>query len=382
MLWHLTKQPWVAALGAGLLMSSPMLAYYGPGFMPDAPAFSLILLMGACLMRADQTQKVIWLWAAALCAMLAMMLKISLAILPLALSASWFWGNWKGSTLWNSRQPALATAAAFVAVALCRWWISDYNAARQAHYFFADIRPIWWYNWAAIKEILHGIVGFGMPAYASAGLYLAVFGSLWFWVKNWRSTPFIWHRSILLVEIGCFLYLLLWFRMLREHDYYAICLMVLPALILLQGIGLAIKQLGEKTVVRALAICWLLGLWHCHYVLDKRLQLAFHPANTLTIPPDAFLTNGELSKVGIPQTARYLCPEDPSPNIALSALQRHGWTNYNFGNQITLDTLQHYANPYGLQFLALRDTTDYTPLYRQFFPVKQLTLRGWHIYQR
>jgi hypothetical protein len=170
--------------------------------------------------------------------------------------------------------------------------------------------------------------------------------------------------------------------MLCEHDYYAICLLILPLLILLKGVTLALQHWSAKTITRLLLACWLVGLVHCSYVLQKRMHLAIAPPNTLTLPAAAFLTPQQLEATGLPTFARLLCPEDPSPNIYLSALQRPGWTNYNFQHQYTADTLSHYCQRFGLTHLALRDTSAYTPLFQEVFPTKTAQLAGWHIYSR
>jgi hypothetical protein len=81
-------------------------------------------------------------------------------------------------------------------------------------------------------------------------------------------------------------------------------------------------------------------------------------------------------------SAKVFCPQDPSPNIALFALQRHGWTAYNFGDRITADTLQKYQTQFGLSHLALRDTAFYNPLYHRFFPHKAGAAKGWYFYAR
>jgi hypothetical protein len=383
---QLSKRPVIAALGAGLLSTSPILAYYGPNFLPDMPAFCMILVMSACLLRAEQSQRVSWIWAAAACAALGIMLKLSMAILPLALVLSWGLGRyrrqWSAASIWRTQWPSMAIALVFCAVAACRWWISQYNAAHQAQYFFADIRPIWRYDWLAIRDILKGIGSFGLPAYASAGLYLASLGSVYGWLKHRKSVAFIWQKTLLFASLGCFSYVLLWFRMLREHDYYAICLLILPGLLLPTGIGLAMRRYTEKTILYTLGICWFVGLWHCHYILNKRLEFAFHPPSTLNLPPEAFSAADQLTNVGIAPDAKILCPEDPSPNIALLALQRHGWTNYNFGDRITVDTLQRYQDRFGLEYLALRDTVRYAAVYRAFFPTRVGAVEGWYLYGR
>jgi hypothetical protein len=380
-----THKPVLAALGTAVLMSSPMLVYYGVSFLPDAPAFFMLLIMGACLWRAEQRQSAFWIGMAAVFAALAMMLKISMAILPFSLIMTWAMGKrqkqWSASTVWGNQAPFWAIVAMIGVVAWCRWWIFQYNTQHHADYFFADIRPIWWYNGPEILEILKGICFFGLPAYASAGLYLACLGSLILYLKHRKSMAFIWQKSMLFLTFACFSFVLIWFRMLREHDYYAICLMVFPAVILLLGLHQATRQFEERTILFSLGFCWLLGIAHSHYLLDRRLQEAYFPRSTRNLPPQAFLHPDQLKEAGIPPAARFLCPEDPSPNIALLALNRQGWSDYNFGNRITNDTLQKYINTCGLSHLALRDTLNYNLLYQHFFPVRLTELGGWYTYR-
>jgi len=383
---QLGRCPVMAVLGAGLMLTSPILTYYGPSFLPDAPAFCLILMMMACLFRAEQRQSELWFCAAALAATLAILLKLSMAIVPLALAITWGLGKWKRQwppdSLWNSRWPLVAITGVAGTVLGFRWWIAEYNALHHATYFLASTRPVWHYDWPFIRETMVMVGRTGLPVYASAGLYLACLGSLWLSIKHWKATPFVVRNVLVFTVLGGAGYFLLWFRMFREHDYYAICLLTIPALLLLNGARLAMLRLAEKYIMYALGLCLLLGIWHNHYVLSKRLHLAFHPASSLNLPPDAFLLPNRLTEAGISPSAKVLCPQDPSPNIALLALQRHGWTAYNFGDRITADTLHKYHSNFGLSHLALRDTTLYSPLYRQFFPAKVFDGEGWYLYGR
>ncbi len=383
---QLTKRPAVAALGASLLLTSPILAYYGPSFLPDAPAFCCILAMIACLFRAEQRQSKGWLFVASLLAALAILLKLSMAIVPLALAITWGLGKWRRqwppNSLWGSRWPPVALAGVASIVLGFRWWIAEYNALHHATYFLASTRPIWHYDWPFIRETMLMVGRTGLPVYASAGLYMVGLGSLWLSVKHWKTTPFAIRTIFVFAVLGSAAYFLLWFRMFREHDYYAICLLAIPVLLLLNGARLVALRLAEKHTIYALGLCLLLGMWHNQYVLSKRLHLAFHPASSLNLPPDAFLSPNRLTEAGIPESAKVLCPQDPSPNIALLALQRHGWTAYNFGDRITADTLRKYHVNFGLSHLALRDTALYSPMYRQFFPIKIFDGGGWYLYRR
>jgi len=110
----------LAALCGSLLANAPILAYYSPDFLPDAPAFWGIMLMLACLLQAERSQKPRWLVLAALLAILAVSLKLSLAILPVALVLSWVLGRWQHRwpihSLWNSRWPPLILSGSTLAI--------------------------------------------------------------------------------------------------------------------------------------------------------------------------------------------------------------------------------------------------------------------------
>ncbi|MEZ4943602.1 MAG: glycosyltransferase family 39 protein [Saprospiraceae bacterium] len=385
-LLQLTRSPLLAALGAGLLLGAPILVYYGPNFLPDAPAFCFVLLMAACLFRAGQTQGKGWLLAATLCATVAVLLKLSLAIGPLALALSWFWSRKKDSLQsklpWNSPWLLAALTVFALIVAAFRWWVAAYNAGHHTAYFLTNTRPVWNYDWPFILETM-GLVGkAGLPVFASAGLYLAVLAALWLILKNWKTTPAFFRHLPGWTILGSAAYFLLWFRMFREHDYYFLCLLVLPALLLFLGFRLAAQYFSEKNLALGLGLFCLLGLGHNYHVQSKRLHLAFEPRTFENLPPEAFLPPGALQAAGIPVSARFLCPQDPSPNIALLALQRQGWTAYNFGDRITAEVLRQYQKEFGLTHLALRDTAWYGPLYRRYFPKRVYAEHGWYLYKR
>jgi hypothetical protein len=384
MILQQSKAPFLSALSAGLLMTSPIVGYYGVSFLPDMPAFCIILMMSASLWQAETRQKMTWLWVAAVLAALGILLKMSLAILPIALALTWVIGNdkqiWPKESIWDKKELFGAIAMVFLAVLMGRWWISDYNAQHHATYFFADIRPIWKYDLSAIGLILAGIIGFGLPAFASIGLYLAVFRSIGFCQKNWQNLSFFGQKTLLFTILGCFCYLLLWFRMLKEHDYYWVCLLVFPALLLFLSIPFALKNLTPKTVINSLLVCWTIGIVHSALIINNRFTHRNTFSTTKNLPPNAFLDDNQISAFDIPTTARFLCPEDPSPNSSLLALKRQGWTAYNFGDRVTRDTLYKYMTNKGLTHLALRDTSVYNAMYQQFFPKKEVFLSGWSIY--
>ncbi|MBK6930368.1 MAG: hypothetical protein IPH12_05675 [Saprospirales bacterium] len=195
------------------------------------------------------------------------------------------------------------------------WRLALYNSQHQAIYFLRSTRPVWNYDGAFIRETLYAIGVAGVPAFASVGLYLAGLASLWLWIKHWKSTPVMARNTLVFAALGGLAYSLLWFRMLREHDYYLICLLAIPVILLLNGYRLAASRHPLQGLPYALGVCLLIGGWHNRYILSERLRLAFHPQNSLSLPPDAFLAPGRLEAAGVPEAARVLCPQDPSPTL-------------------------------------------------------------------
>lgn len=375
-----TRHPLLAALASGLLLTSPILNYYGPGFLPDAPAFCLVMVMAACLVRADERQSPGWVVLAGIFTVLAVLLKLSMAILPLALALIWILGKrrqvWRTHSLWQSHWPIWVMLGILLIVAGFRWWIAQYNAQHHTAYFLASTRPIWSYSPSFILETLNLFGRMALPVFISGGAWLFCLIAFYMLVKNWNQTAFTVRWAGMFSLLGSLGYFLLWFRMFREHDYYLLCLLILPAFLWWVSASL----FSAKKMLLLLAGAWLLGLWQAGKVAESRLQLAFEPTSTLNLPPDAFLSDSTLTQFGIPPSARFLCPQDPSPNIALFALKRQGWTAYNFSHQIKADTLEKYCAGFGLTHLALRDSSLYGELYTRYFPEKIAVVRGWYLF--
>lgn len=375
-----TRKPQLAASGALLLLSAPVLGYYGPSSLPDAPAFCFVLIMMACLLRAHQLQSTGWFFAGTLAAMLAISLKISCAILPLALMATWWHGKrirqWVEFPLWNSNWPILSQILLITTILLLRLWIFHYNKEHHTGYFLSSTRPIWQYDGSFILETLILATRNVAPFFASVGLYASMLVGIWWYVRTWKKLSFLWKSLVAWSLVGSLGYFLLWFRMFREHDYYALCLLVVPALLLLFGVEKWTEKQADSKWNSILWVLCILGMLHSHWVLSNRL----HTTGSNYLPADAFLDDPVYQQKSLPMNARWLCPEDPSPNTSLLALRGFGWTAYNFGHKVAADTIQYYQVHHQLSHLALRDSSLYDSVYQSFFPRPMKGLNGWYFY--
>jgi hypothetical protein len=377
-----TRKPMMAALGAIILLSAPVLSYYSPSSLPDAPAFCGVLVMMACLMRAHQRQSLLWLGASTVAAMLAISLKISSAILPLALIATWWQGKlrrqWETFPLWNGYLPITAQIVLISAILLLRIWIHQYNIQHGTGYFLSSTRPIWLYDVHFILETMRMTARYVAPYFLSIGFFGGIMAGVWAYIRAWDKLPFFWKYVPVWSLAGSTAYFLLWFRMFREHDYYSLCLLILPTLMWLFAL-IKWPEWWNGALGRS-AIWWLcgLGLIHSHVVMSGRLRTT----GPNYLPVTAFLDEQTYQRLGLPNNARWLCPDDPSPNSHLLALRGYGWTAYNFGHQIPADTIRFYQQKYQLSHLALRDSTRYDSVYRVFFPKPIKGVRGWYFYGR
>lgn len=374
------RRPMMAAVSALIVLSAPVLSYYGPSSLPDAPALCGVLIMMACLMRAHQRQNPVWLVAATLAAMLAVSLKISSAILPLALMIVWWQGKqlrqWKNFPLWNGYWPITTQLILISAILLLRLWIYRYNAQHYAGYFLSSTRPVWHYDSAFILKTIRLASRQVAPYFVSIGLGAGALAGAWAYVHAWKKQSFFWKYLPVWSLAGSTVYSLLWFRMFREHDYYSLCLLILPVLMWL----FALSKWPEwwSGASGRMTLWWLcgLGFMHSHVVMSGRLRTT----GPNYLPAAAFLNEQTHQGLGLPKDARWLCPEDPSPNTHLLALRGYGWTAYNFGHQVPADTIRLYQQQHQLSHLALRDSTRYDSVYRAFFPVKVAGVQGWYFY--
>ncbi|MEZ4777274.1 MAG: glycosyltransferase family 39 protein [Bacteroidia bacterium] len=366
-----------SALLVSILASTPVFTYYCASYLPDSPALSLVFLSWSLLFYGYRSDRKRWIYGAAVIAALSACLKLTMALSWAAtvVALLLFPGKYPTISAAIRRHFLLSTSIWGLMIVGCRWWIMQYNAQYDSSYFLASVRPVWLYSATEIYEILMGLK-YEMKGILSLGTAIGLAGVVYFFLKNRRKI----HVGILLFIVlhiaGAVAVIVLFFRMYREHDYYTFALWPVPVLIALTMASYLRQQ--KRIIVLSVFLLLVNVLW-TNRVLHLRAEDATaHPFT------QSVLYGAEdrdwLSKSGISPAAHLFCPEDPSPNTLLFALNRQGWTAYNFGLQPDSTALESYRS-LGLEYLVLTDTQHYTGIYPALFPMKIMEEEGIVIYQ-
>lgn len=353
-----TGDPWLALFPPLLLLGSPLIAFYGFGFLPNTTAFGLILIAAYAYLRFAATARRGWLYAAAVFASLAGLTKISALIPFLAIAATTaVFRRFDPAAAERSGLPSwrdLVLASALVLGVNAAWyaWAQHYNALHGSSYFLLETRPLWELPASRIWEdalfllfrqrrwYFHGAV---LLALASLGAVLLVS----------RHLPPVPRLYLRLCAAGSAAFLLLFFGQLRVHEYYSID--VLPLAVSLLGLGAwliatRMPRLARSAVFRfALVLLLSLNLQHA----TARMRRLYNPARI----DDAFASldkRAELQQftadLGIDRGARALVLGDASPNRALYSLDLRGWSHA--GHHLGPAAFAQYAER-GVRFLVV-----------------------------
>lgn len=377
-----------AGIVTGALLISPFLMYYAPGYLPDTPALGMILIAVALGFEGIEKENKILISIAFAFAAVSAMTKLTFLLVPFTclggLMGLYFFPESGRDTpkqdfLYRNRLFFLSGFFFLVlAVVAFRIWVSQYNQSHGSIYYLAGTRPVWNYTLPEIKGILRGVY-YMTNSYASAGLYGLFVLSVLAIIRFRKQIPGMLSAVMLIHALGVLCIFLLWFRMFREHDYYVTCMMTFPLLIILiAAIYTPEAFLQKNRLIKGLLLLLLVfGLYQTRREISNRLKN--EPVYHSYLKDTRILMEMQedwLTRKGFPENARFLCPEDMSPNTLLLGLKRKGYTFSNFGDRINRDTLDKYQHYHQMNYLVLTDSSLYSPLYREYFPVQLLEIKG------
>jgi len=242
---RILRDPFWACLVSLFFFTVPAIVYFGIGFLTDVPALDLVLIGSLPLLRYLEEGGRRHLIGAFAAFALAMLLKISATMLPMAVllvllagllfpSAYILPGNDRA----RARNAALGILGAMILSGLWVAYTIRYNALHGAEYSYQGTWAIWDLTeeqrdraWEFGKRILIFQL-FDTPA------YLMLLGSGVYCAYNIRRMPPVLLLLLCCLFGGVALYILLWFITFDNHDYYFIAPLVLPMVLLVASLWL------------------------------------------------------------------------------------------------------------------------------------------------
>jgi hypothetical protein len=330
----------VALIAATLLITAPVLIFYGNSYVPNVPALCFVLTGWMFFGKYMQNGKVSTLYLVALCFLLGGLLKVTALISFFTLVGIWLLERF-GLKLGRNKQPAFkqvwATAMPFLLVlgVLLVWyiWAWNYNDLHQTRYFSMRVCPIWDTGVCCdctISTVLDQIELLWLPHLASHPMRYFLAAVLLFVFLHLQHADRLLLAITTFIFLGTLSFIIIWFSSFHDHDYYMINLFIFPFVLVILALDIVRSRYpglyGKFYFAGALAVLMVYGLKYTHDKQHLRYlgwmnyeHVAFEDVRTV-----APLIEG----LGIEEDDLIISIPDRTPNYTLYLLERKGWTSF------------------------------------------------------
>lgn len=353
----LGHQGWSVMI-ALFFFTSPAVVYFAISFMPDVPAFDLMLL-GLAVFFARWPQPTNWLglFGSAALFSLAGLLKLPALMAPLVLLGllvvetvlpKLFTGSVR---LFQHKGPA-GIALCFVLLVNAAWyhWAQRYVDIHRFPFSHSGTWAIWDLTKEQLAQALKGGSGVLVWQLFDTPAWLVFGGMLVFLIAHARSMRIGAWLALAFLLGGVTLFTLLWFITLDAHEYYFIIPLILPLFLTVTFLSVL-----KRRYPVAFASRWGRGLflallvYHAVYAANNhrmrtRANGQFLAENYLPIyhPQEVefwdlvqywsmapcFRLEPYLDQIGVGQNDRVIVANDRTVCAALYLLKREGWVDF------------------------------------------------------
>lgn len=334
---------------------SPLLAFYGFNFLPNAAALGFALLGAygvARYLEAPDNRRLVF---AGVCMGLGALLKVSQLIIPLAVmaTAGWFFfrqvREQKAYFTEARHFGQLAGAVGLVVAATAAWylWAAHYNRAHHSGLFMTTIMPIWKMPAEEVTRYAREIYLWYHDIYFfpwGIRIFLLLLPFVLLLRKPFpNGLPlFTWFMTL-----GTATFLLLFYNNILVHHYYIIDIMPLPMLVFSLFFWWLKERLPKTAGAWALAV--LAGAFATVSLQygQKKVYDYYHNDHYIAPFNRSLLKRKELhafmQEKGITyQNALVVTVPDVTPNVNLYYLNTKGW-NTRPDESFTDADLERYA---------------------------------------
>ena len=382
-LFRLTKEilqdgAW-SVIVALLLFTSPIFTYYANNFTTDVPALSMALIAWYFFYKfyKEGSNRYFYKWLL-FCA-LAGLTKISalISFVPVFLifpieALGLYRFKEEGKIFAKPRSQLLSLAGLVVIIFAWTCYAIGYNNLHFSRIFSTQTYPIWTLSGKDFHYILRVLYNSQLAAFISAPVFLlllSLFLCLILVRKQVHKLLFIICCSVF---AGCFIYLLLWFRVLDVHDYYLINLLIFIPFVLITFLHYLKKNqpaIFQSDAVKIIAgVVFVCNVYYC----SVQMRLRYYPEASLAgsfvvdVGTQSYWAGVHkdynnhfkaletitpyLRTLGLKRTDKVISLPDPSINISLYLMDQKGYTGYDIVHAWPEDMLEQVNKKYFYPF--------------------------------
>lgn len=365
------KNRLLAMLLVGSACLSPVLLYYSPNFLPDAPSFGFVLGAWYFLfkyLKSDKTKHlnlfILFASLAALIKVIAIMCMI-VVICLIVLDKLRFFKCRPGEILFKNKlkvliRIALGMVSIFAWYYYARWLSQKYNNQGFA------LSPIMADNLETLGRVWEHVKNVWTFQYYSYESYVLILCSLIVIIAACKIADRLLVSIALLYTLGSIGYVYFFTYQFKDHDYYIIA--ILPAVFFwLLSFGNIISKLSVK-YFRPLSVILIIVLIFNMKEAIRRCKENYYSRNLYDI---AYLGAGDyrgyndlekvLRKNGIQRTDRVLSGYDHTYCSSLYLMDQLG-TVFSKDNN-SPEEIKRLLNSKELKYLVLNDSTGFSKTY-------------------
>jgi hypothetical protein len=365
---------------------SPVLMFYSPNFMPDAPGLCFTLMGWFYFFIYLETNKKKHLnlfvffgtMGALIKAVSAMFFLIVLCLLILDKIKKF--KNSQGQPIFKDPGLIFTRVSLGLAAVICWYvyarWLSD-NYGNQSFAMVTNIVD----NANAFNYVLSYIEGWVFQYYAYETYVLLVCALVFIVVAfKWVNKLFFWIT--LLYFLAGVSYVYLFFYQFAHHDYYFIALMPLPLFLVLTFVD-GLKKISGRLALPVLFVFSLIIFFNIKECLvnckenytfryDSRVYLGGDYRPYYDLEP-------KLRALGISRKEKIVSAFDDSYTNSLYFMNQPGFT---IESVYEHDTIQHALNAPGVKYLVVNDSAKFNKVYPNDFTKNIIIIhRGLIVYK-
>ncbi len=321
-----------------MLFVSPTIVFYANNFLVNVPAFGLAMIGWYFFWLFYKSEKSGYLWISFGFFALGGLLKIPSAISFVAISVL-FTGEITGIfKLKNGRKlftKPFIQIIPFILVTgvITSWYLYaySYNKHYNANLFLVGILPIWDLDKIQIYDIFLGFKEEIKRSYFHLSMHLFLLTALIFILVSFRKANRFLYLLTATLTAGNILFLILFFRPLKNHDYYVINLFIHAPIIFVTLLDLLKKH--YPFIFRSIIFRLMIGaliIYNLGFTMDRMKE---RYSGWMNESYQAYMHRFEnitpyLRSIGIGPEDKVLCLPDGSVNISLYFMNQKGWTDF------------------------------------------------------
>ena len=323
-----------------LLFATPVLVYYANNFIPNIPSLGFVFIAWYFFWLFYKSGKSVFLWISLLFFTLAGLIKVTAIISPVALSAIYFLevtGISKFRKFHKLFQKPLVQWIPFMITfgLIFSWYYyaNKYNSQYNHDLLAVGILPVWNLPKDKLPQHMEGIRWQIDWSYFHSSLKWFLLAICAIIIIGFKKTDKFLLFLTLFIFLGMAGFVLLFFVMLFQHDYYIIDLYVFIPVVCLTFMYILKNHypvIFRSVIIRLLVLALLI----VNTGFTKR-RISERYASTGWMNENYMLNikrfeniTPYLRSIDIGPEDKVLCLPDPSPVITLYFMNQKGWTNY------------------------------------------------------